>query len=279
MEGIEPKPGVTWGFSYSQWPSLPSWGQGQIPRCWSCGPEGWRLTDSISCKCAFLPLSAMTPLPQKGTVLEWEGPQLVPDAGWGAHWGGPGVSELQTTANPPPLQAAIMATLALFRSVPGLSWFRSPQVLTLFSLCSRGKFPQSWRCQRGAWHGPECMLSWSWKTVLSGRCFQSASSACSSEWAGMVSSSQEKSRFVQLFLKSHLFKTRKQDLSSSRRTLGWDVQYVAQIVHSPRSPSLYHHPPVLCPLLRDSVPYLISSLPFQPVSCGSFFIAFCCCRE
>lgn len=89
MEGMEPQPGVTRGFSYSPWPSLPSGGQGQIPRCWSCGPEGWRLADSTSCKCAFLPLTAVTPLPQKGTVLKWEGPQLVPDADWGAHWGGP----------------------------------------------------------------------------------------------------------------------------------------------------------------------------------------------
>ena len=126
------------GFSYSPWPSLPSGGQGQIPRCWSCGPEGWRLADSTSCKCAFLPLTAVTPLPQKGTVLEWEGPQVGAWCRLGCSLGWSYQSELQTTAHPSPLQAAIMATLALFRSAPGLSWFRSPQLLTLW-----GKLPQS----------------------------------------------------------------------------------------------------------------------------------------
>lgn len=33
MEGLEPEPGISWGFPSVQWPSLPYQVQGQVPRC------------------------------------------------------------------------------------------------------------------------------------------------------------------------------------------------------------------------------------------------------
>ena len=169
MEGIEPKPGVTRGFSYSHWPSLPSWGQGQIPRCWSCGPEGWRLADSISSKCAYLLLSAMTPLPQKGTALEWEGPQLVPDAGWGAHWGGPGVpvratdncqsttSASSNNGHPRPVQISARSELLLFTSGAHFLYL----AFALGGSCRRARHVRGAldMGQSACWGGPE-KLSW-----------------------------------------------------------------------------------------------------------------------
>ena len=157
------------GFSYSQWPSLPSWGQGQIPRCWSCGPEGWRLADSISCKCAYLLLSAMTPLPQKGTALEWEGLQLVPDAGWGAHWGGPGVP-VRTTDNcqsttsassnnghPRPVQIGARSELVSFTSGAHSLYL----AFALGGSCCRARHVRGAldMGQSACWGGPE-KLSW-----------------------------------------------------------------------------------------------------------------------
>jgi len=58
--------------------------------------------------------------------MEKEGPDWVPSAGLGKHWGSPSTSELQNTPNPLPPRAPVIAILALLRFSAGSKPAPSP---------------------------------------------------------------------------------------------------------------------------------------------------------
>ena len=75
--GGELEPGVSRGFFSAQWLSLPYWGWGWVPSCWSRRPEGRIQAGSHPCKGVLSPFPEPAPSPS--------GEQCWSKRGWCEH--------------------------------------------------------------------------------------------------------------------------------------------------------------------------------------------------